>query len=157
METETVAALIGGFVGGLLTISGNLIHEWWRDRRRSEQLAHAIAGEARALVHIIERRRYLEIIKDYAQRARQGEVIAFEGRITRNYFPVIEASLDQIGMLRGEMPLLIPEMLTLAKSVLEDMEAIQAGAWSDRDAQGYAEGYTELGDVLESALRQLGI
>jgi hypothetical protein len=152
METETTAALIGGVIGGVLTIAGNLIHEWWRDRRNSRQLSHAIAGEVGALVRILERRRYLETIKDYAQRARQGEIAVFDGRISKNYFPVIEASLDQIGTLPGELPILIPELLTLAKSALEDLEAIEAGEWSDRDAEGYATGYDELAEVLESGL-----
>jgi hypothetical protein len=150
METETTAALIGGVIGGSLTIGGNLLHEWWRDRRGAERLARAIAGEVGALLRILNRRRYLDTIRDYAQRARDGEIFIFDGRISKNYFPVIEASLGQIGILRAELPVLVPELLTLAKSALEDFEAIEGGEWAQRDAQGYADGYEELAGILES-------
>lgn len=151
METETTAALIGGLIGGALTICGNLLHEWWRDGRSAEQLSRAIAGEVGALLRILKRRRYAETIKDYAQRAREGEIFVFDGRVSKNYFPVIEASLEKIGSLPAQLPALIPELLTLAKSALEDLEAIEGGEWQHRDAQGYAAGYEELARILESA------
>lgn len=152
MESETTAAFIGAVIGGGLTIVGNLVHESWRDARRAEQLSHAIAGEVNALIEIIEQRGYLEAIKEYAQLAHQGDAQVFKVRVTNSFFPVTEASLENIGLLPAELPILIPRFLTLAKSALEDIQALEAGHWADRDAEDFAEGYDELSEILEGAV-----
>jgi hypothetical protein len=152
MESETEAALIGGLIGGVLTIAGNVILEAWKDSRRAECLAHAIAGEASALVEIIETRGYVESVRECAASAHAGETPVINIRVTKNYFPVMESNLEHIGMLPGELPLLIPQLLTRAKAALEDIEALQAGLWSDRDAAGFAAGYDELAVLLEGTI-----
>jgi hypothetical protein len=73
-------------------------------------------------------------------------------RVSKAYFPVTESSLENIGMLPADLPLLIPKFLTLAKAALEDIEAIDAGYWNDRESDELAESYEELAQVLEAAL-----
>jgi hypothetical protein len=152
MENETTAALIGAVIGGGLTILGDLAQEMWRDSRRAEQLSHAIAGEVGAIIEVVEKRQYVENIKAYAQLAHAGQAEFMRVRVTKDYFPVTQSSLEHIGMLPAELPLLIPKFLTLANAALEDLEALAAGDWNECKVDELAESYDELAEVLEAAL-----
>ena len=73
MSGSAIPALVGALVGGVLTISSNLVLEHVRAASKAQQLAHAIAGEALALIRIVETRRYMELIQGLAALARTGE------------------------------------------------------------------------------------
>lgn len=152
LEGEALAALMGAVIGGTLTIIGNILHERWREGRRAEQMSHAIAGEVSALIQIVRERRYVEDLKDHAEAARAGDAKIFCVRVSHDYFPVTRASIENLGMLPADLPLLVPRFLTLAKSVLEDFETLRSGQWDDMPADRLATGYSELLGVLEAAL-----
>lgn len=152
MENSTIAALAGAAVGGSLTIISSFVLESYRTAARAEQLAHAIAGEVCAILEIVERRGYLNLLEDHRRRALRGERVAVNVKVSHNYFATIEANLDSIGMLPAELPLLIPRFLTYAKSAIEDLSLVDDPSPAMPAAQ-LAGIYSELIDVLEHALR----
>ena len=144
---------MGALVGGVLTISSNLVLEHVRAASKAQQLAHAIAGEALALIRIVETRRYMELIQGLAALARTGERRRLEVVAQRNYFPTIEANLDSIGLLPADLPLLVPRLLTFSKSALEDFNRLVS-----MDDRAFLEldlvrQYDELAFVLRESLK----
>ena len=71
--------------------------------------------------------------------------------IEQTYFSVIEANLQNIGLLPAELPLLIPKFLTLSKSALEDIGAIRAGDWDGKAAAELVPMYEGLHQVIVAA------
>lgn len=152
MEGEAVAALIGAFVGAAGPIAANLISDRLHRNRRAKQVSLAVAGEIAAILEIVRRRNYLKGIQKAEADALAGNPWIIRIRITREYFPVVEASLIDLGILPGVLPSLIPRFLTLAKSALEDLQALDEGHWDDRAEKDLAEGYGGLRDVFEGAV-----
>jgi hypothetical protein len=151
MKNSTAWTLIAVIVGGAISIGGQVILELVRERRKAEQLSHAIAGEISALLLIVDARRYIEAIQANLALARAGTVSLLKVRIEQTYFSVIEANLQNIGMLPAELPLLIPKFLTLSKSTLEDISAIRAGDWDDKTAAELEPMYDGLNQVIQAA------
>jgi hypothetical protein len=149
---EAVAALIGAFIGAAGPIALSLFQEKRHDARRAQQTALAVAGEIRAVMEIVRKRDYIAGIRYVEELARGGEIVPFKVRVTHNYFPVVERSLENLGILPDGLSSLIPRFLTLAKSALEDISAIEQGVWNDRKPQEWFDGYQDLADVLESAM-----
>jgi hypothetical protein len=152
MDSEALAALLGALIGGAMTIAGNLAHDRLRERRRAKQISRAVAGEISAVMEIVRSRGYIRGIRQAEADARAGNAWVMKIRITKNYFPVVEASLMEIGILPAELPTLIPRFLTMAKAAIEDIHALAEGHWDDRDPASMTEGYQELGGILEAAL-----
>src|SRR4051812_4259528 len=94
--------LLGVVIGGFLTIASNLILEYFRARRRSEQLSHAVAGEVAAVLSIVEKRQYLRGVQERVELGRKGKWVPLEISVKRDYFPTIQANLESIGLLPAE-------------------------------------------------------
>jgi hypothetical protein len=145
------STLIGVIVGGALTLAVQVILELVRDARKTQQLSHAIAGEISALLGIIAARRYVEMIAQYSHSASLGNRQILKINIQNNYFSVIEANLQHIGMLPVELPLLVPRFLILSKSAIEDVSTMNSGAWDAMTAPELVHMYDELGLVIQRA------
>jgi hypothetical protein len=145
-------ALLGLIVGAVMTFAVQFCLELIRDARKAEQLSHAIAGEITALLGIVEARRYLDLIQGLRQLARQGNASFLQIHIEQTYFSVIEANLQNIGLLPVELPLLIPRFLTLSKSALEDISAVSQGRWSQMPPTELATMYDGLMQVMQAAM-----
>jgi hypothetical protein len=152
MKDSPAWTLIAVIVGGAISIGGQVILELVRDRRKAEQLSHAIEGEISALLLIVDGRRYIEAIQEHHTLARAGTAMLLKVRIEQTYFSVIEANLENIGILPGELSRLIPRFLTLSKSVLEDIAAIRAGDWDGMAAAELAPMYGGLHQVILAAM-----
>jgi hypothetical protein len=152
VDNSTIAALAGAAVGGSLTIISNFVLESYRTAAHAEQLAHAIAGEVVAILEIVKRRGYVTLLEEHRSRALRGERVSLNVKVAHNYFATIEATLDSIGMLPAELPLLIPQFLTYAKSAIEDLSLIEnpSPAMPARQLAGI---YGELIDVLSHAIK----
>jgi len=153
MNNGSSPALIGVIVGGALTLAVQVILELIRDARKTEQLSHAIAGEINALLEIVAARQYVEAINQFSYAATQGGNEVLKIHIENKYFSVIEANLQNIGMLPVELPLLIPRFLTLSKSALEDISAMNQGAWDAMSPPELVRMYNGLGRVIEAAMQ----
>jgi hypothetical protein len=151
MNSATIWTLAAVIVGGAISIAGQVILELARDRRKAEQLSHAIAGEISALLLIVDGRRYIEAIQEHLALARVGTAMLLKVHIEQTYFSVIEANLQNIGLLPAELPLLIPKFLTLSKSALEDFGAMRAGDWDGKAAAELAPMYEGLHQVFVAA------
>jgi hypothetical protein len=124
MIGSAILALIGTLIGGGLTIATNLYLDNRRTAAKARQLSRAIAGEADAVLRIVEARRYITTIKALAELARKGDHRSLEIVARKDYFPTIEANLASIGLLPADLPSLVPRMLTFSKSALEDFERL---------------------------------
>jgi hypothetical protein len=153
MSSGSSSALIGVIVGGALTLAVQVILELVRDARKTRQLSHAIAGEISALLGIIASRQYVEMIAQYSQAASLGNRQILKINIQHNYFSVVEANLQHIGMLPVELPLLVPRFLILSKSALEDISTMNNGAWDAMTAPELIRVYDELGLVIQRAIK----
>ena len=142
--------LVAVVLGSVLTLVAQVLLELLRDARRSEQLSHAIAGEVSALLQIIKSRCYGEMVKAHLAEAAAGRATILKIHIEKNYFAVIEANLQHIGILPVELPLLVPKFLTLSKAAIEDVSFLNSGEWDDKTANGLAEMYSRLSQVLEA-------
>jgi hypothetical protein len=151
VNSAPIWTLIAVIVGGGISIAGQVILELVREGRKTEQLSLAIAGEISALLLIVDARRYVEAILANLALARAGTTSLLKVHIEQTYFSVIEANLQNIGMLPGELTLLIPKFLTLSKSTLEDISAIRAGDWDDKTAAELATMYDGLHQVIVAA------
>lgn len=149
---SAIAALVGTLLGGGLTIASNLLLEHVRNAAKAQQLAHAVAGEASALVMIVEARGYISLIKTLAELARQGERRRLEIIARRNYFPTIEANLGLIGLLPADLPILVPRLLTFSKSALEDFDRLATATDPEIAELNLALQYDQLAAVLEEAM-----
>ncbi len=72
--------------------------------------------------------------------------------VQKTFFPVIEANLQNIGLLPAELPLLITQFLSLSKAALEDASCLNSGAWDHFDPLQLARAYTDLIEVLQLAI-----
>jgi hypothetical protein len=151
MTSTTIWTLLAVIIGGGISVGGQVILELVRDRRKAEQLSHAIAGEISALLLLVDGRRYVEAIQEHHALARVGTAMLLRVRIEQTYFSVIEANLQNIGLLPAELPLLIPKFLILSKSALEDFGAIRAGDWDGKAAAELAPMYEGLRHVIVAA------
>lgn len=152
MNGSAIAALVGTLLGGGLTIASNLLLEHVRTASKAQQLAHAIAGEANAVVMIVEARGYIAITKALAELARKGERQRLKIMARRNYFPTIEANLGSIGLLPADLPILVPRLLTFSKSALEDFDRLANADDAEIAELNLALQYDELAIVLEEAM-----
>jgi hypothetical protein len=152
MNGATVWTLVAVIVGGGISIGGQVILELVRDGRKAEQLSHAIAGEISALLEIVDARQYVQAIQAHHAMALAGNASLFHARIEQTYFSVIEANLQNIGILPAGLPRLIPRFLTLSKSALEDIAAIRAGDWNGKTAAELAQMYDGLNQVMQAAM-----
>jgi hypothetical protein len=152
MEKETAAALLGAAVGGGLLIVANYLQERARTANRAEQLARAIAGEVTAVLRVVEVRGYLKEVKDRAQATREGRRQPFRISAQRNFFSTIEANLDSIGLLPGELPVLVPTLLTIGKAILEDFDVLRAMTQGQGTEIDLAARYDELAILLEAGI-----
>jgi hypothetical protein len=152
MTSGSVSVLLAVVLGSALTLAAQVLLELLRDGRKSEQLSHAIAGEIYALLQIVEARNYIETVKAHHAFAAAGTGMILVIPISQTYFSVIEANLQNIGLLPAELPLLIPKFLTLSKSALEDVSALNDGKWHGKEASELAVMYDGLRQVFEAAI-----
>ena len=143
-------------VGGLLTflggLIGNFLLQWNQRKAEIKSLTGAFVGEIRALLSIVERRRYLEGIEQLIQQVRttnQPATYSFSAR--RNPFSVYDSNVSRIGILPSPLPELICRFYSQSRSVLEDIDDMrnpQAGTWTAAESLSRLE---ELRDLLRDS------
>lgn len=149
---SSIAALLGALIGATGPILVHFLTDNAQRRQKARQLSLAIAGELAAVSEIVRRRQYLEGIAELKMAATTGNILHFNARISFDYFPVISGSMNDLGILPGELPVLIPRFLTFAKSVLEDMHSLTHGEWGQRANEEIVEGYDQLHALLEETI-----
>jgi hypothetical protein len=148
--------LIQTLVGGLLTFLGGLLGSViiQQSQRKSERnsLASAFYGEIRALINIVERRQYLQLIQASIKEAKSGEKNPIFIRVTRNYFNVYERNLDKIGILPNPLPAKIVDVYTVMTAILEDFDLAKDSNIFEQDVDTLVAYLEELERLFQYAL-----
>ncbi len=123
--------------GGAIGIFSNHLTQVIQARRERKSIASAFAGEIRALVHIVEKRNYIELFKADIEGIKAGKQIGGSIPITNNYFSVYTGNVSKIGLLPAPLPAEIATFYTLAMSFLEDVKVIGHPncTWNSMDEQ----------------------
>jgi len=102
--TVAIVGLVGAVVGGGISFLGQDLIDRRSRRARKRSLAHAIASEMEAYLDLMERRGHVDYARDVietnskgAKRIPKNWISGFEK--TANPFPVLHATLPEIGML----------------------------------------------------------
>lgn len=118
----------GVIIGGAISYFNTVRLETRKQEAESRRLALAFQGEIRALIGIIERRKYLESIQWLIeQMVKTGDKYKFNLQVRRNYFLVYQNNVGNIGLLPCPLPALIAQFYVQASSVLEDVESLRDG------------------------------
>lgn len=114
--------LFGVLIGGSIAFFSNIFIEIFRDRRKVKNIAHAFRGEISALLKIVERRKYIELIEEEIENNSMGFVNI---PVNRTYFNVYMSNSSNIGLLKPTLTSDISQFYTNANSILEDFESIR--------------------------------
>jgi hypothetical protein len=95
----------------------------------------------------------VDFAKSLREQAAAGQPRVIRVRITHEYFQVIEANLQNIGMLPVELPLLVPKFLSFAKSALEDVNDATEGGWNGRTPAELVASYDGMIGALEASIK----
>ncbi|MBD2232234.1 hypothetical protein [Phormidium tenue] len=144
--------LIGGlltFIGGLL---GSVLIQQRQRHLERKSLASAFHGEIQALIGIVQKRQYIQGIKNAINDLKSGKRITYQMRVTRKYFNVYDENLDKIGILPCPLPEMIVELYTIMTAVLEDLDVINESEFYDADPEVVISHLSELKSLFEYAI-----
>jgi hypothetical protein len=149
--------LVGVVVGGILAIAGGFVSNLWlesrRERRLHRTLALAFQGEIGALLEIVDKRGYIEGLRNARAKTEEtGTTHAYHFRARKKYFSVFEANVRQIGLLQPPLPHRVARFYTQANAVLEDMERFEEVDPKEVDPQLAIAAYDELIALFEDAV-----
>ncbi len=149
--------LAGVVIGGVLAIAGGFVSTLWLESRRESKqrraLALAFQGEIGALLEIIEKRGYIEGLRETrAETEATGKTQGFYFRARRGYFSVFDANVSQIGILKPPLSGLVARFYTQANSILEDMERFEEAKPADVDPKVAIQAYDELIILFEDVV-----
>ena len=134
-------SLLPVIVGGIIGIAGGVIGptllEFFKRKIERENLTGAFIAEIDALLKIVERRRYVEELESLILQAKSGidrnASFSYQFSVRRNPFPVYDANLSKIGILKAPLPQKITQLYAQATSILEDIEDMRDGKNIPRD------------------------
>lgn len=154
LDSDALAVLLGVVLGGLVTAGSTLFFEWYKDSRDSRRLAQAFRGEIKALQTIVEKRRYIDLLREIVatiSSTQQPENIVI--RVRRDYFKVYNANVERIGLLKNPLPEQIAAFYVKCNSILDDLHALDDGLWHDKPPEQQIEFYSNLLDLFEETMR----
>jgi len=117
--------VIGGVIGVAGGVISPLLLEIWKRKTERENLTGAFISEINALLQIVERRKYVEELESLISQAKSGidrnAIYFYQFSVRRNPFPVYEANLSKIGILKNPLPQKIAQFYARSSSILEDI------------------------------------
>lgn len=141
--------LVGGFLTFLGGFLGNFLIQQQQRRSERKNLASAFYGEIKALVRIVERRRYVQGIKDRIKVLEKGGETKFKVRVEQKYFNVYDKNLDKIGILPEPLPEEIVDLYTVMTSILEDLATLNESSIYEGDPEIIIKHLVELQSLFE--------
>jgi hypothetical protein len=133
---DEIKTLLPIIVGGAIGIAGSIIAPTWleysRRKHERESLTGAFVGEISAVIEICKRRQYIENIRALvteakARQAEPNKSVWFHFSIRRNPFPVYDANVTRLGLLKDPLPRQIARFYTQSSSILEDIADMREG------------------------------
>ena len=157
MTEETVAQFGAVVIGGLIAIASGFVTTVLEDRQRqarlSRNLAMAFKGEIAALVGHARERRYVDRIGEViAEIEATNEPFYMPLRIRHAYDRVYDNNVEQIGVLDGSLPELIPRFYTGLTSVLDDMANLSDGTYKELPVPVLLRVYRDVQRILGETL-----
>jgi len=125
--TETaMLQLLAVIIGGVLATGGGILTSVYLERdkqkRESRNLAMAFKGEITALLQHIDERHYQQRFEQViAEMEANNKPFLMPFRIRFRYDRVYDENVERIGMLKGQLPELIPLFYTRLNAIIEDM------------------------------------
>lgn len=124
-ETATMQ-LLAVIVGGVLATGGGILTSVYlerdKQRRESRNLALAFKGEITALLKHIDERHYLGRFEQViAEMEANKKPFLMPFRVRFRYDRVYDENVERIGMLKGQLPELIPLFYTRLNAIIDDM------------------------------------
>jgi hypothetical protein len=149
--------LVSVVIGGILAIAGGFVSNIWLESRRERKLrrtlARAFQGEIEALLDIIDKRGYIQGLRNARAKTEEtGTTHAYHFRARKKYFSVFEANVGQIGLLPPPLSQLIARFYTQANAILEDMERFEEVDPKRVDPKAAIATYNELIAIFEDAV-----
>lgn len=122
--------LISAIAGGAIAICGNLVLDHRRQQQRAKSLALALRGEIKAMIEIVEIRRYVELLDEGITLVNTTQQhLLWHIPAKSRYFMVYEENASDLGMLSPDVTESIARTYALAKSFLDD---VTNPSWLDR-------------------------
>jgi len=115
--------LLGGALSLIGGLGGIYLTAHIQQKRDRQSLAGAFAGEIGTIVHLIERRRYAEQLRQILDAPREPEdvPVIYSFSVRQNYFRVYEANADKLGWLPATLANDVTRFYGLCASFLEDV------------------------------------
>lgn len=123
--SELWLPLLSGLIGGVLATSGSILtqrhlHKLTTTQERNS-LANALSGEIAALCSIIERRGYLDDMKESRQSIQtSGQEAPFKVNVQYDYLMVYKSNLGSIGLLPAHLAASVTRFYTQIQALLEE-------------------------------------
>ncbi len=137
LYVNLLSAILGAFASGLFGI----ISEKSRHRQEVLSIANAFYGEVKAILEKVERRGYIQILR---QAEKDKKFIHIDAK--QNYFEVFANNCERIGLVPADLTFEITKFYIFAKAFVEDTDS-----YCSLSAQNInnSANYTEMADILE--------
>ena len=161
MTSAAIAQLVAVIIGGLLATMGGFVSTVLVAHHQravtSRSLALAFKGEISALLAHIEERRYARRFEEViAQIESTGQPFLMPFRIRFAYDRVYQENVQQIGLLRGRLPALIPAFYIRLTGMVDDLSSMGDGTYSALGPDIVLRLYKDLHDILDKTVAQGG-
>ncbi len=151
--------LLSALAGGALALGGSLATtfglEWWKGKRATRQMAIAISSEVESTARMLRFRNAVEGLRLAMAETAKGNITLWAFKIGDDYLPVSRSAMSNVGAFRGDVPYLLAELLTLARSAKMDLDDIRDPTGSlagVEDAQVVFSRYWQLVVILDHAM-----
>jgi hypothetical protein len=146
-----IAAVGGALVGGLVTIVPNYLIELSKRKNECRAVTSALLAEVRALLTIIEHRKYIESFRQITLQLESNPSSTYKisVKVPVHYSRVYQAHIDRLGLINPQQAAKIIEFHQLLDSVVQDIEP--SGLIAEQG--GNAEAFEQLIAISESAIR----
>jgi hypothetical protein len=153
MSSEMISSLLAVIVGGFLAITGGYASTRLMEKHRLEQesrsLALAFKGEIKALLLHIARRDYAGRFQQViAQIEATQQPFFMPFRIRFAYDSVYQENVARIGLLKGQLPELVPHFYTQLHSIMDDLVSLGDRTYGELDLATLLRIYKDLERVL---------
>lgn len=144
------AAVGGAFVGGIVTIVPTYFIESSKRKNECRAVTSALLAEVRALLTIIEHRKYIENFRKIAFHLQNqpSSLYKFSVKVPDHYSRVYQAHIDRLGVIDPQQAAKIIEFHQLLDSIVQDIGA--GGLIAEQG--GNAEAFEQLIAIAESAI-----
>lgn len=152
MAADLYSVATGGVIGVLGGFLSNYAIEQFKSKKAAKHLAQSFLGEIKALRTITEARGYTDGLKQLIEHIEiTNEPILYQVKVRKDYLVVYKENADRIGMLEEPLPEYLATFYTLTNSILEDLESLSDGTFTNRPPQSLIKCYKEMLILFEKA------